>query len=374
MSGKPSLNPSSNLTQTLPNGKKLLALQSKVFVALQVYVETAARVPTTNEELKEKTTIDSDFSKFESLLKAYKNVKEHCVTFRDVTFPESVNCVSDIYTYGKDAPLFMGAVQKSLDNYNEDPEKHRKELEQVVNKLIEDAKKYGWRATTVKEKFSQFLEDTKNDSNVLKPIHDQYFEEKKSNDNTIKDLDKQIEDANNELKKYQDRYVHDVALAVFTPVYAWISPIGFVCAAVFAGIYGKRASDELDEVNKLKDKVSVLNSELQKDMKLYREIQLADDGLKAILDTIDPAIAVLGKIEGAWGAIAYDLENIRDKLKENILDVESFNASLGVEDAITNWTSIAQMANEYRQSAYIKETTIDEIQKNPDKYKIPTHT
>ncbi|RGB35928.1 hypothetical protein C1646_623273 [Rhizophagus diaphanus] len=370
MPGKTSLNPPSDLIQTQPNGKKLLAVQTQDMVALQVYVEAATRVPTTNEELKEKTTVDDDFSEFASMLNANKNVKAHCVTFRDVTFPESVSCASDIYNYGKKAPIFMGAVQKIYDKYDENPEKYKKEVEQVMDNLIKDATKYGEKATAVKNKFHQFSKETEDDRSILKPIHEGFLQ--KLNDHAIEDLNKQIENAQSDLKKYQAEYDYDVTVAATTPTYAWLGPIGFICAAAVAGTYGQRATDALNSVKRCEKEIERLSSDLKKAIKLRREISIVDGSLNDILGKINSAITALNKIEGAWGAIADDIGNIRDKLKEDILDVPPFIASLGIEEAITNWTTVAQMANEYRQSAYTKEVSIEEIQKNPDKYKVPT--
>lgn len=104
--------------------------------------------------------------------------------------------------------------------------------------------------------------------------------------------------------------------------------IGFIVAATFAGIYGKRATDMLDTIKHMKDTIANEKAELQGDIRLDTDIHrmsvrsarikysqhvlilISQASLENLLTAIQATLTVIGKLEGAWRIIQSDLDGI----------------------------------------------------------------
>jgi fumarate hydratase class II len=82
-------------------------------------------------------------------------------------------------------------------------------------------------------------------------------------------------------------------------------------------------------------------------------INNAQSGMSAISDKLNRALPVIQKIQGVWGAIAGDLQNIVNLIKTDIQDALPIIMDLGVEAALNAWKSVGEEADQYRVNAYI---------------------
>lgn len=352
----------------MPDGDSPFLLSKPEFIAVQTYVEAGKRLPGKVEELQLKLGISkADAEQFSDLIAVYSQVVSHCQYFSDTTFPATVGLASDIVHYNTKVPIYYGALMPIIEMWQDgrlSPEKAKAKLAAILANLRTTAQSYAHNAATAKEKIHQFVEDTKQDKGNLEPIQQRYKDQYQGEGGEVDTLRKQIEHDKVQIEHWNAKYKHDVAVAASSPAYAWIWPFGTAAAAIVAGVYGKRASDDLDRVHEFQKKLKEARKDLQQAVTLMSDLGLARDSLEGILTELNTALPVLERIEGTWDAIAKDLNNILSVITEDIEEAPVIIKDLGVTTAIEDWAKVAAIAEQYRANAYITVTTEAEIQKN----------
>jgi len=357
------------------NGHFLLSTPE--FIELQTYVEAGKRLPVTEDDLQIKLGITKDDThEFKDMIAVYKQIVTHCRYFSDTTFPASVGLAADIVHYNLKVPIYYGALNPIIDDWNDgsmSPEMAKKKLDAILKNLRASAISFKDNAATVKQKIHQFVEETIQDESDLKSIRKRY-----QNHYHGEGLDKQIEayrtqaeNAGNQIRHWNKEYQHDVTVASTSATYGWMWPFGTIAAGVVAGVYGKKATDALEEVHKYQKKLETAQGELRKALNLQHDLDLANDSLNGILKKVDKAVDVLQKMEGAWGAIADDLTNILNVIDQGIDKAPAIIKDLGVTNAINAWSAASEIADAYRANAYITVESEETIKQDPNKYKLP---
>lgn len=349
-------------------------LSDSIFIDVQTYVEAGISLPITEDEFQGRLGIHKeDVAEFKDLISIYNAIYEECNYFKNTTYPMTVNLASDIVHYNTKVPTYYGDLLKIIDLLQSgkiSEELGMKKVEAILNNLVNTAKVYSDNASTAKEKVTLFVDETKKNKNNLEPLNEKYKKEYESQGGYIQQYLKEIETCTNDIKYWNDKYKYDVTVAATTPTYAWVFPFGTIAAATVAGVYGKRATDDLNQVHKLQEELTKAEGELKKAINLTADLNLASNSIDEIIDKAEKAIPLLEKMQGIWGAISSDLENIITILNEDVRKAEIVIKELGVYEAIDAWKAVSEIADNYRLNAYISVRSEEEIKENPEEYDV----
>lgn len=359
---KPSIGPGA----LQPQGTDPFLLSKPEMVLVQTYVEAGTRLPASRADMQAKLGIAaSDVDQFDDLIGAYKNTYDHCSYFKTVTFPMSVGLASDIVAYNVKVPIYYGALNTIILQWQAgtlSDEDAKKKFQLIFTNLRNQAQTFSDSAKDVKQKMIDFVEETKADQGFLQPIQTRYKAKYESQGGVIDTFTKEITNDNNQITFWNDQYSHDVIVAATTPTYAWVFPIGTIAAGIVAGIYGKKATDALDNVHDYQNKLAQAEDGLRQALILKHDLDLANSSLDGILAALNAALPVLEKMEGIWGALADDLGNIVTQILDNdIGKADVLIKDLGVAEAISAWAAVSKLADNYRLSAYITVKTEADI-------------
>jgi len=361
---QPSIGPG-DLNQPGTTGGRPFLLSRTEWIQIQTYVTDALNLPTTDSLLR--TTLGpaapSDLSDFKPLLACYGTINTHCATWQNTTFPATVSLADDIYDYGTNkAPVYYPAIQKEADVLTNDPNNDtaKKALVAILQNLQTQAQGFSDRAAGVAKQVQQFALDTAADQTALLGsdgnggLKKRYNDEYGTTSQDVQNLTKELQAQKIALKADNDAYNHDVIVAATTPTYAWVPPFGPVAAAIVAGIYTKRAIDDLDKAKAAADKIKNLNDQLRADANLLITIHAAENGITTIALALAAALPVIQKVQGIWSAIASDLTKIIGVIQTDIGQALPIIMNLGIDEAVTDWKNVANEANDYRVNAFVK--------------------
>lgn len=364
----------SNETQTLDMGPGVIAqasvtggpafiLSATEWLAIQTYVVNALALPTTEATFKTflGPGAPSDMAAFTPLITAYGNINTHVTTWQNDTFPASVSLASDIYNYAKQAPTYYNPILPLAQKLTENPsDKETKDaLKAILGVLSKNASDYHDKAKGVAEKIQKFANDTQADKVVLNGVDGKGGLKKVYNDKygatsaEVMQLSNEIAAQKLVLDAANKEYDHDVIVAATTPTYAWVFPFGTIAAAVVAGVYGDKAVKALEKARAAQQQINTMSAKLAADTQLIISITTASSSITDILGPLMAALPVIQKIQGVWGAISDDLNNIIQTIDTNIAEALPIIMNLGVQTAIDEWTEVGALAQAYRLNAYI---------------------
>lgn len=364
-----------NETETLDLGPGVIAkasvdkgpafiLSATEWLSIQTYVVNASALPTTTEAFKTflGKGAPGDMSPFASLITAYANIHQHVSTWQNDTFPASVSLASDIYNYAKQAPLYYNPILPLAQKLTQNPDdKESKDaLKAILDVLSKTASGHHAKAKAVADKIQNFANVTEADRVVLSGVDGkgglkkEYNEKYGSTSKEVTELKEELELQKKALDKANEDYNYDVVVATTTPTYVWVWPFGTIAAAVVAGVYGDRAVKALERVRAAEKKISTLGDKIATDALLIISVTTASSSINQTIGQITAALPVIQKIQGVWGAISDDLNNIVQTIDTNIEEALPIIMNLGVQTAINEWTEVGALAQEYRLHAYVE--------------------
>lgn len=360
----PDLGPS----DLLPPDDDPFVLTRPQFIAVQTYVDAGTMLPSTAVAMQAKLGIFSeDVNQFGDLIGGYKSISDHCAYFKTVTFPLSVSLASDIVAYNLKVPVYYGGINIAISQWRDGtlpPDVAQAKFKLILGNLRAAAKGYADNAATVKAKMQDFFEQTQADRVNLYTLKDHYRQRYEGRQGEIAQFMDQIKNDSDSIKLWNAEYEHDVIVAATTPTYAWVFPIGTIAAVVVAGVYGARATAALDQVHQYQQKLEQAEAGLRQALLVMHDIELADSSMDGILTSLNAALPVIAKIEGIWSLIANSLTALIDQIIDKDIDqAELALKSFGVQKAINQWAAVAQIANDYRLTAYITVTSEEDIKK-----------
>jgi hypothetical protein len=361
-----------------PGGPDFVLSRTEWYL-IQTYVIDALALPTTNDAFLKAcedasktltppptTTMEApqDLTQFTALLNAYTAIKSHCSEWQTKTYPAIVSLASDIYTYGhNDAPIYYPPILVQAEILEDDPgnEAARKKLLAILKNLQAKAQEHQTKAQDAYQKVQTFASQTAADKAVLgdeKSGLTKTYNDKigKGGDETTR-LVNAIAAKQSELKDHNEEYHRDVVIAATTPTYVFIAPVGTISAIVVAGVYGKRATDMLEQIHADEAKIAELEGQLRTNANILLVLNGAQAGLKAISGALAKALPVIQNVEKIWGSIANNIAAIINLIDTNIAQAPPAIMSLGVGDAVQAWKDVAETANGFRVNAYVVTTT-----------------
>ncbi|GAB4195739.1 MAG: hypothetical protein OHK0022_12680 [Roseiflexaceae bacterium] len=350
-------------------------LSGAEWYTLQRYVNDALTLPVSEQALRRDLgmldgesleTFHKTLAKYggsveilRELIAGYGSINQNCRTWRDVTFPQSVNLADSIVHYSRKVPTYYGALADVLKGLRgktgPDAEALRADARDILDELAADARMYADQAATVREAIIAFAQATKQDKTTITDVHDRMAAQMGNFSGRVKELNDSIDQLRKEIDKLNKDYEHSVVVAATSPTYAWVLPFGLIAAAIVAGVYGDAAAKLMKRINEAKAKLEQQNEELQIKVRLGTLMGLADNRLDGLIALIGPALEVIQKIEGIWRALASDLESVNTVIDsiETGLDERARLLHLRVTTAITQWQALGKQANDYRVNAFI---------------------
>lgn len=364
---EPQIGPAVLADPGTPNGRPFLMSRTE-WITVQTYVIDVLALPTTTDAFGKSLGpgAPSDLSDFKPLIGAYSTMRDHCEVWQNETFPATISLATDIANYGSSkAPVYYPPILKEANILTNDPNnaQAKQALTAILDNLSQQAKDYQTKAGAVAAAVKTFADQTQADRVTLvgtdgkgglsKVYNDKYG----ATSQDVQDATKEIAAQKLVLKGANDEYNHDVVVAATSPTYAWVWPVGTIAAAVVAGIYGKRATEALDRARAAQSKINTLSDKLAADANLMVAINAAELGMNSIIQALSAALPVVQKIQGIWGAIAGDLDNIVNLIETDIRQALPVIMNLGVDEAVTAWKNVAAEANDYRVYANVTMTS-----------------
>ena len=380
MGTKYSIGPEAIGTPSVQGGPPL-ALAAPQWVKIQSYVADAKALPTTEELFRSAlgAGAPSNLSDFKQLIDAYQSIDTHCQEWAPI-FTAVVGLASSIYEYGMDkVPVYYPPILQQAQILEKEPEnaQAKQALAAILQTLEKEATGYGTKASAVFGQVQKFAENASADQVTLVGTDGksgllEYYEEKySSTSQAAAGLNRKIDTARQLLESTEAEYEHDVVVASTSPSYAWIWPEGTIAAAIVAGIYGHKAVEALREEERIRKEIETLGAEEAADGNLMTVIKFATSGVKTINEALAAALPVVQTVEGAWNAMASDLNAIAKLIETDIAEVPPIIMGLGVEAAMKAWHEVALAAENYRQSAFITEPTAEMHRWKLERYVLP---
>lgn len=341
---------------------------------VQTYVEGGIQLPISQDEAISKLKIpEQDAAHFDLLWQCYKSIHDHCLHFKDKVYPDTVSLASDIYDYGKmKVPVFYGGLTTVYDQMEAGTltgEKGHARLKSILTNLKSDAIGRKQKATAAKTDIADFVTDMIHDSANLEARKDEYHREYEGLHGKIAQFNEEIIEDQKSIDKYNADYKEFCLIARTSASYAWIVPIGLIAAATVAGIYGKKAQDALDNLHEFQKKKEKVQGELGNALRIKDDLQIADKSLAGIQSSLAAARTVLEKVEGLWQGIVDGIGHALSTLERDIEKGDDITAMLSVDVAIREWGDLADKADLYVRTAYIKIQTVEQIKANPEAYR-----
>ena len=360
----PSIGPGAIATPGTPGGPSF-ALSKTNWIAIQKYVLDGLALPTTNDKFKDwlGKGAPSDLSDFKPLMDCFTQIQDQCKTWQSDVFPASVSLASDVYDYGMHkAPSLYPPINEQADKLSKNPTDAdaQAKLKAILQALTQDAQTRADKATKVKTQIRKFADDTLQSKSTLSGSPDKpgglvkrYTDEHGAKSTEVMDLNRQIAEQKRILQQETDKYNYAVVVAATTPTYAWVPWIGTIPAVVVAGVYTARALEAMNNVNAAKQKISDMSATIAADALLMIGLNGAETGMNGILNDLNAALPIIELLEGVWGGIADDLQNLVKLIDTNIAKAVPIIMGLGVDGAVKSWQDVAAHADAYRTNAYV---------------------
>ncbi len=303
-----------------PDGKGPLYI---AWQFLQVYSVWGLRLPTTEADLKQVLGISdpSAYVFFDPMEQAYKEISDTSKSFLSDVFPEVVALGNTIHSFAKDATGKDGTFSAVNDLLDQTPPDGDDALA-LLQDLQTQAKNNATKADEVATKLSAYKASLTKASGDLTAVQTKVETDAKTKQSTIDTLSSNdpkltgsIANLNQVLADKQDEYNQDVIVATTTVTYAWaLFPVGLICAASVAGVYGQRAVDALNAVDKAKQAAQNANQELASAVATHSILQTADKGVTNALTHTNDAIGYTTTVQNAWNQLDSDLNTILTKV------------------------------------------------------------
>lgn len=352
------LGPGSNLTVTV-GGKQVFLLDSDDQIALQVYLDTATRLPTSDSEMRMLLgyRTDGESKKFADLIQVYGQIFSRCLDFKNNIYPESVNLAWLIAGYAQKSFTYYDRITEAFQEFA-DGSRSETSVKEVVNDYVNILRKdIDWHisaAERVHTAFQTFDTGTTADQGRIELTANFYSDEFNLNEEIIKQKQSRIDALKGEIAALKAEYDQAVIIASTTPTYAWIPFVGWIVGPTVAGIYGAKAVELEKKMAVLGDELRTTDADLQLRIGLKASLSLVNDDLVGLKTKCAAALKALARIKTVWTNIDAALGRIPAEL-DDILNKETLRGlQRAVESASLEWAQVYQQAARYLATAFLR--------------------
>ncbi len=352
------LGPGSNLTVTV-GGKQVFLLDSDDQIALQSYLDTATRLPTSDSGMRALLgyTTDAEGKKFADLVQVYSQIFSHCWHFKTEVFPESVFLAFLVSNYARMSFIYYDRILKVFGEFLDGTrtESSTKEIvHYTVNELRGAIHSYAAEVSKVHTAFQTFDTETTADQGRIELAANFYSDEFNLNEDIIKQKQARIDALKSEIAALKIEYDQAVIVAATTPIYAWIPFVGWLVGPTVAGIYGAKAVELEKKMAVLGEELRTTDADLQLRISLKASLSLANSDLAGLKTKCAAALKALARIKTVWTNVDAALE----RLSIGVNDINNKETLRGlkraVESAETEWDVVYQQAENYTATAYLR--------------------
>ncbi|MCC6372585.1 MAG: alpha-xenorhabdolysin family binary toxin subunit A [Bacteroidia bacterium] len=361
------INPNSlgtgNFAQPAISNGPAFAMSSTEWQSLQTFFANVALLPSTTAALATQmgSGAPSNMSDFQQLITLYVSMQGQGTNFTQTLFPNVVSVAGDIANYGNSIGTYYGGLQTLINQLQSASPAQQPTIQAniiaLVKQLADTAQNFGTNATNVKNNLITLSTNLTNDSGQLigtNGLYNYYNNKYGATSTTVQNLLSEISSDNSALSSAREEYKHDVIVAATSPTYCWVAwPVGMIAAAIVAGIYGKKATDELKVINSLQDTIATLTAQEQADTNLMTALQTAYNGCLTLNNQITGALKIVEEMAGGWSTISSDLNNIVYVLNNDFNSGLAFLEQINYNALIQDWTTLATLATTFQTKAFI---------------------
>lgn len=350
------------------------------WIFLQVYATYGLRLPNTAASLQSVLNLTASeaaaYSWFDAMYGAYNTLNEDSTYFFNEVFDKMTTLGSGLKSYasnvaGQDSVFtLISSLVKPTDGSQADPASAL----DILKDLTETSQQNATLAAQIKTNLGTYKSKLVSAQSTLGSVKTDVDNDDKTSQATINKLSggpevtgslKQLE---NLLDADKAEYKHDVVVASTTVTYAWVAPpVGLAAAATVAGIYGKKAVDMLDTIDKLEGQIANAEKELQTAVATQNTVKLAEGGLDNVIKYTDLAIDKATSIQNSWNGMVTGLTNISNKISSSIENEPDGEKKLAATIAVVyfmkkaqeSWTSIKPTIDVMVDNPYITVSPAD---------------
>jgi hypothetical protein len=287
---------------------------------LQVYSVWGLRIPTTEATLKS-TLAMSDPGKypfFATMLQGNQEVHEACKNFYVNVFPKVVKVGRNLLSTAQeispgDGDIFGLLVEMLNDKEFEGCFELIKDMQATAAENIEQAT----QAETDLAAFSAQLvkaQGTLNTSNTELQADTATSQATIDKAQGSAEVAGSLKNLQQMIDSYKDSYKHYVIVASTTVTYAWVVPVGPIAAGIVAGIYGDKAIDALNDIDKWTAKFNAANAKLATALKSNQIQQLANRSITETITANNMAITHACTVKNAWEGVMESLGEVHKQV------------------------------------------------------------
>ncbi|KAH8152768.1 uncharacterized protein LAJ45_02993 [Morchella importuna] len=343
-------------------------------VQLQAYLRQGMMLPATKEAYETKyprkdvetflNELDKKFNLYQAAQDNALSIFKHTTDFHNNTFNEMFTLTGKIRNFAEEAKDKCEYLREQFVIITADGSKVTdpavKEAigtsQAIAQILGGKAKAAGEECAVMHKALLKFKNDTEIDRNNVMDCNKKFTAVLPGINARLEKLKKDIKDLKDKTQGLEDEYHHQVVIAATTPSYAWLGPIGLIAAITVASIHGPKAVAAKDAWDS--NLASIISEEGKEGnlIKIKDAINMQDDSMKGVRETIDAALAATEKMRGAFSLMQGDFDGIYTKLTDfetNIGKTELFYRKIGGRDlkqAEGKWAEIMEQTKIFQTS------------------------
>ncbi|KAJ6503734.1 hypothetical protein C8R45DRAFT_1091513 [Mycena sanguinolenta] len=314
-------------------------------------------------------------------LSAALQLKGHCTTFKNDTYPAIVGIADSIYNYADQASgggdisasyyafIFDNIRSLAAATTQADKDTYKATIKEAIDAMVATIGELKTSATGVTDKLKAFELECRADQAKLTTCATAVSQQLSGATGAIATLQATIKKNQQALADDKARAEHDKLILATSAAYAWCGPIGAIVALGVDIKFGLDLKAMESAISQLNSDLKSENQELQDDKAIVAELGNVKLDIQNVIDLIGPAVAAIDKMIGVWDAIgtAHDLGTIQTFVDNNVRKVSGVFTTLVGNSVIHKWTDLRNAVDKYRQVAYVSDmpavTTLDEYSK-----------
>lgn len=323
-----------------PNGQPLLSKAD--WQSIQLYINTAKQLPLTKATFPD-----------EAVLPIFRALHDAALDFETTTLPAAHSLANELYNYGNTAKATFNALVKLLEQPNID----RASIEGLFTNLIQQAQGEQAKAKDIFTQVQTF-------EGVLSTSEGQLETAIRNEVDAVAGLATQISQLNLDIstqqatiQSAQSQILSDKQVIHDTVYYSWIPLIGTIVAVAEIIVHNNDIKDQIAKIQTATAAVQADNDKLRPLNARLGQLNLAKSATTGQRDQIKGVLPAIQKIEGAWGTISLELQNVLSNIKlaeENALQTHvKCLAEVQLTTAVAEWQDVANDAHNFLMNFYL---------------------
>ncbi|KAI0528435.1 hypothetical protein GGR58DRAFT_496002 [Xylaria digitata] len=359
------------------------ALDSSDFAALNRYVWTAKLLPTDREFYKNVIGIVANdelpsnvWATADKVIETYGVMQKEADTFLSTTWEDLVTVSNKIFSYAQDAggdeeledpnretsyyrAMLTWVTDWNNENDKDNPDQKKldelqKNIQDATKDEIKNADNLQQKTDTARQALGVFHDACKEHQSDLEGKSKTLMNLLEGEDGIIAQLNDEIAEYVEEIEDLNKEIEQDRKKIRETAYYVWLPMIGTI-AGVTVDIMAENDIKRLRAaIENIQSRISQDKVKLQSAMRMSSDIKSMGTHMDNLVDAIQPAIATLEKIQGAWGAMSADLQSLHDLFEGHIDRIPGITLErLQLNQIVAHWNTLRDDVDIFRKNAYM---------------------